>query len=89
MRTISSCREGGVGPFRRFKRAFKKAAKCRGHFGAAKDKRIIPQTGQGARQTIIGVGMNGPLVKCRVDVNSESQQSSKIKAWPLTLIVPV
>ena len=24
---------------------------------------------------------------CRVDVNSESQQSCKIKAWPLTLIV--
>jgi hypothetical protein len=26
---------------------------------------------------------------CRVDVNGESQQSCKIKAWPLTLIVPV
>ena len=26
--------------------------------------------------------------RCRVDVNSESQQFCKIKAWPLTLIVP-
>jgi len=26
---------------------------------------------------------------CRVDVNSESQWSCKIKVWPLTLIVPV
>ena len=25
---------------------------------------------------------------CRVDVNSESQQSCKINPWPLTLIVP-
>jgi len=66
MRAISSCREGGVGLFRRFKCAFKKAAKCRGQFGAAKDKRIIPQTGQDARQPIIGVGMNGPLVKADV-----------------------
>ncbi len=34
------------------------------------------------------LGLTHGLCGCRVDVNSESQQSSKIKAWPLTLIVP-
>jgi len=61
---VLGCHQSGVGLFRRFKRAFKIAAECRGHLGASKDKRVLPQTGQGARQTIIGVGMNGALSRC-------------------------
>ena len=43
------------------------------------------------RRAGLDVGVTDAFVfdMCRVDVNSESQQSCKIKAWPLTLIVPV
>ena len=45
--------------------------------------RIAASEGQGAIFAPLAMG------GCRVDVNSESQESCKIKAWPLTLIVPL